>query len=123
MLVHGHSRVAIAMLRRAAQSVRRAVRRLCPRLGPRKCRRTACCCRHCCPSCAKAGGPRADWLPTAAAGPRPTPAASLQGKQFSVIVTEGRPDETGLTMARVLEEMRVPTTVVLDSAVGYVMER
>lgn len=46
-----------------------------------------------------------------------------QGKQFRVIVTEGRPDETGLTMARVLEEMRVPTTVVLDSAVGYVMER
>lgn len=26
---------------------------------------------------------------------------TLQGKQFSVIVTEGRPDETGLTMARV----------------------
>ncbi|KAI7843881.1 hypothetical protein COHA_002427 [Chlorella ohadii] len=65
VLVHGHSRVAIAILRKAAQA----------------------------------------------------------GKQFSVIVTEGRPDETGLTMARVLEEMRVPTTVVLDSGVGYVMER
>lgn len=53
----------------------------------------------------------------------PHPIHYKQGKQFSVIVTEGRPDETGLTMARVLEEMRVPTTVVLDSAVGYVMER
>ena len=47
----------------------------------------------------------------------------LQGKQFNVIVTEGRPDETGLTMARVLEELRLPTTVVLDSGVGYIMER
>lgn len=47
----------------------------------------------------------------------------MQGKQFSVIVTEGRPDETGLTMARVLEEMRVPTTVILDSAAAYAMER
>lgn len=26
-------------------------------------------------------------------------------------------------MARVLEEMRVPTTVILDSAVAYAMER
>jgi translation initiation factor eIF-2B subunit alpha len=49
--------------------------------------------------------------------------AVLQGKQFNVIVTEGRPDETGLTMARVLEELRLPTTVVLDSGVGYIMER
>jgi translation initiation factor eIF-2B subunit alpha len=65
VLVHGHSRVAIAILRKAAAA----------------------------------------------------------GKQFSVIVTEGRPDETGLTMARVLDEMRVPTTVILDCAAGYVMER
>lgn len=49
--------------------------------------------------------------------------ASLQGKQFSVIVTEGRPDETGLVMARLLEDLKVPVTVVLDSGVGYVMER
>lgn len=46
-----------------------------------------------------------------------------QGKQFRVIVTEGRPDETGLTMARVLEELKLPVTVVLDSGVGYIMER
>ena len=66
------------------------------------------------------------WCPThhvphcsLARSPFPAP----QGKQFSVIVTEGRPDETGLTMARVLEEMRVPTTVILDCAVAYAMER
>jgi translation initiation factor eIF-2B subunit alpha len=40
-----------------------------------------------------------------------------------VIVTEGRPDEAGLTMARALDEMRIPVTVALDSAVGYTMER
>ena len=49
--------------------------------------------------------------------------AAMQGKQFSVIVTEGRPDETGLIMARLLEELRVPVTVILDSGVGYAMER
>ena len=49
--------------------------------------------------------------------------AALSGRQFSVIVTEGRPDETGITMARSLEDLKVPATVVLDSGVGYVMER
>ncbi|GAB4820971.1 hypothetical protein N2152v2_008017 [Parachlorella kessleri] len=49
--------------------------------------------------------------------------AASAGKQFSVIVTEGRPDETGLIMARLLEELRVPVTVILDSGVGYAIER
>jgi translation initiation factor eIF-2B subunit alpha len=49
--------------------------------------------------------------------------AAASGRQFSVVVTEGRPDETGLTMARALEDLKVPVTVVLDSGVGYVMER
>ena len=49
--------------------------------------------------------------------------AAASGRQFSVIVTEGRPDETGLTMARALEDLKIPVTVVLDSGVGYVMER
>ena len=40
-----------------------------------------------------------------------------------MIVTEGRPDETGLTMARILDDMKVPVSVVLDSGVGYAMER
>ncbi|KAI8112899.1 hypothetical protein M9434_004219 [Picochlorum sp. BPE23] len=49
--------------------------------------------------------------------------AAASGQQFSVVVTEGRPDETGFTMAKVLADLNIPTTVVLDSAVGYAMER
>ena len=49
--------------------------------------------------------------------------AVASGQQFSVIVTEGRPDETGVAMARVLDELQIPVTMILDSAVGYVMER
>lgn len=49
--------------------------------------------------------------------------AVAAGRQFNVIVTEGRPDETGFTMARIVDELKVPVTVVLDSGVGYVMER
>jgi translation initiation factor eIF-2B subunit alpha len=49
--------------------------------------------------------------------------AASAGRNFSVILTEGRPDDTGPTMARVLDELRIPVTVVLDSGVGYVMER
>lgn len=47
----------------------------------------------------------------------------VQGRQFSAIVTEGRPDETGLTMARVLSELKIPVTVALDSGIGYLMEK
>lgn len=46
-----------------------------------------------------------------------------QGTQFSVIVTEGRPDETGLKTARALRELHIPVSVVLDSGVGYAMDR
>lgn len=49
--------------------------------------------------------------------------AAASGTRFSVIVTEGRPDETGLAMARALSESRTPVTVILDAGVGYVMER
>ena len=48
--------------------------------------------------------------------------AAVSGQQFSVTVTEGRPDETGFTMAKVLTDLKIPTTIVLDSAVGYIME-
>lgn len=48
--------------------------------------------------------------------------AAMNGQQFSVTVTEGRPDETGFTMAKVLTDLKIPTTIVLDSAVGYIME-
>ena len=45
-----------------------------------------------------------------------------QGIQFSVVLTEGRPDETGLTMARALDDMHVPVIAILDSAVAYALE-
>ncbi|RMZ54930.1 hypothetical protein APUTEX25_000447 [Auxenochlorella protothecoides] len=48
--------------------------------------------------------------------------AVAAGTQFNVIVTEGRPDETGITTARALKDSGVPTSLVLDSGVGYVME-
>ena len=49
--------------------------------------------------------------------------AAASGTQFSVVVTEGRPDGTGLLVARTLEEQGIPVTLVLDSAVAYIMER
>ena len=55
--------------------------------------------------------------------PRLKPVWSAQGIQFSVVVTEGRPDETGLTMARALDDMGVPVDIILDSAIAYALER
>ena len=49
--------------------------------------------------------------------------AVAQGSNFNVIVTEGRPDGTGIKMARSLDEVGVNTTLVLDSGVAHVMER
>lgn len=48
--------------------------------------------------------------------------AAASGRQFSVFITEGRPDETGLQMARMVAELGVPVSIILDSAVGYIME-
>ena len=48
--------------------------------------------------------------------------ASLQGGQFSVVITEGRPDETGIQMARALNELNVPVIAILDSAAAYSMD-
>ncbi|MEW5304186.1 MAG: hypothetical protein WDW36_006816 [Sanguina aurantia] len=42
---------------------------------------------------------------------------------FSVVVTEGRPDNTGIRTSRALHDMDIPVTMVLDSGVGYCMER
>jgi translation initiation factor eIF-2B subunit alpha len=47
----------------------------------------------------------------------------LQDINFSVIVTEGRPDGTGESMARQLDALGVPVTLVLDSGVAYALER
>jgi len=48
---------------------------------------------------------------------------AVQDINFSVIVTEGRPDGTGETMARQLDALGVPVTLVLDSGVAYALER
>ena len=39
-----------------------------------------------------------------------------------MVVTEGRPDETGLAMARELDELGVPALAILDSAVAFALE-
>ena len=39
-----------------------------------------------------------------------------------MVLTEGRPDETGLTMARALDDMHVPVIAILDSAIAYALE-
>jgi translation initiation factor eIF-2B subunit alpha len=49
--------------------------------------------------------------------------ASKQGKHFEIMVLEGRPDASGAKAAKVFADAGIPTTVVLDSAVGYVMEK
>ena len=39
-----------------------------------------------------------------------------------MVLTEGRPDGTGLQMARALTEINIPVTVILDSGVAYAMD-
>jgi len=50
-------------------------------------------------------------------------AAQLEKKRFNVIVLEGRPDAGGIKAAKSYVKAGIPTTVVLDSAMGYIMER
>eukprot|EP00775_Hariotina_reticulata_P010168 gene10170-10328_t len=47
----------------------------------------------------------------------------IEDINFSVVVTEGRPDGTGQTMARALDALGVPVTLVLDCGVAYALER
>lgn len=49
--------------------------------------------------------------------------AARKGSGFNVIVTEGRPDNTGLTMARALDAAGIPATLVLDSGAAYCLDR
>ncbi|KAK7895491.1 hypothetical protein WMY93_020816 [Mugilogobius chulae] len=49
--------------------------------------------------------------------------AAAEKKRFSVYVTESQPDAAGLQMAEALRKLNVPVTVVLDAAVGYVLEK
>jgi translation initiation factor eIF-2B subunit alpha len=52
-------------------------------------------------------------------------AATDYGKHFDIIVLEGRPDAAGVKAAKAYasHSSNIPTTVVLDSAMGYIMER
>ncbi|KAK9729757.1 translation initiation factor eIF-2B subunit alpha [Basidiobolus ranarum] len=49
--------------------------------------------------------------------------AASQNKRFRVYVTESRPLCKGLEAAKVLREAGIPTTIILDTAVGYIMEK
>jgi hypothetical protein len=71
---------------------------------------------------------RSGWFVSSAVKARrntlpPSDVWRLQGTHFTVIVTEGRPDATGLRMARALADVGVPVTLVLDSAVAFAMDR
>jgi len=48
--------------------------------------------------------------------------AAQQGKYFSIVVTEGRPSCAGYKVSQELLNAGIPTTIILDSAVGYMME-
>ncbi|XP_072000422.1 translation initiation factor eIF2B subunit alpha isoform X3 [Engystomops pustulosus] len=48
--------------------------------------------------------------------------AAAANKRFSVYVTESQPDLSG-HMAEALQNINVPVTVILDAAVGYIMEK
>ncbi|KAG7155643.1 Translation initiation factor eIF-2B subunit alpha-like [Homarus americanus] len=49
--------------------------------------------------------------------------AARQGRQFTVFVTESQPDCSGHRVADDLRAVGIPCTVILDAAVGYIMER
>lgn len=47
---------------------------------------------------------------------------AAEHRHFSIVVLEGRPDAAGAKAAKVYADAGIPTTVVLDSAMSYVME-
>ncbi|OWA51895.1 Translation initiation factor eIF-2B subunit alpha [Hypsibius exemplaris] len=49
--------------------------------------------------------------------------AQEKGKRFHVYVTEAGPDKSGVEMHKSLIAAGIPATVVLDAAVGYIMEK
>jgi translation initiation factor eIF-2B subunit alpha len=50
-------------------------------------------------------------------------AAARQHKRFKVYVTEASPQRAGLRLAKSLRAEGIPVSVILDAAVGYVMQR
>ncbi|XP_050538849.1 translation initiation factor eIF-2B subunit alpha isoform X2 [Daktulosphaira vitifoliae] len=49
--------------------------------------------------------------------------ASNAQKRFHVYVTESTIDNSGKEMYKCLNELKIPCTIILDSAVGYIMEK
>ncbi|KAJ2697640.1 translation initiation factor eIF-2B subunit alpha [Coemansia sp. IMI 203386] len=49
--------------------------------------------------------------------------AVKQNKRFRVYITESRPDQSGLQAAEELNQLGVPCEVILDAAVGYIIEK
>ena len=49
--------------------------------------------------------------------------AAKHNKKFTVYVTESMPDKQGLETKRLLTENNISCRVILDSSVGYIMER
>ncbi|XP_059143307.1 translation initiation factor eIF-2B subunit alpha-like [Physella acuta] len=50
-------------------------------------------------------------------------AAASQKKRFTVYVTESNPDKSGYQMEKELSKLGIPTSVILDFGIGYVMEK
>lgn len=50
-------------------------------------------------------------------------AAAAENKRFTVFVTESNPNQSGYHAQEELEKAGIPTTVILDAAVGYIMEQ
>ncbi|XP_035690493.1 translation initiation factor eIF-2B subunit alpha-like [Branchiostoma floridae] len=49
--------------------------------------------------------------------------AASANKRFTVYVTESQPDRSGLKMHNKLVEAGIPSTVILDAAMAYIMEK
>jgi len=49
--------------------------------------------------------------------------AAKHNRRFSVLVTEARPTSKGYEAAKVLKENGIQASVILDSAVGYFIDR
>ncbi|KAH9502458.1 Translation initiation factor [Bulinus truncatus] len=50
-------------------------------------------------------------------------AAANQKKRFTVYVTESSPDKSGYEMEKELTKLGIPTFVILDLGIGYIMEK
>ncbi|KAF5302484.1 hypothetical protein FQR65_LT08574 [Abscondita terminalis] len=48
--------------------------------------------------------------------------AAEQNRYFEVFVTQSQPDESGKRMYQDLKDLNIPCTLILDSAIGYIME-